>query len=462
MTRVAPAQMARDEGESVSCLTKTCRGEAGLLVSCLTWPLVLLYNALDLYLVACIGVFGIRLYRIICFPLLKLCCCYQYTDTRWCGQRCLGEQEDASKEADTVWIRVGDLKEGHIKLFEGKIEPRDLCQGGVGDCWLVAALASASEHPACIRNAFLTQETNPRGKYRIRLFDDTAMKWRVITIDDLIPCDKEDNEPRFMKMNGNESWAVLMEKAFAKMWGSYQALDGGHMTRAWIALTGDHTFCVQKKGPSHWTRSDERYTDDNVWMMMRRYTRDKSLVSAAANEIGDGSASGGSGLNGEDVSEKLGLVAGHAYSILDVRELGFIPGLNLGNGALGRTKLIQLRNPWGTFEWTGAWSDGSKEWKENPMVKMRLRPKEDDDGSFWMPYADFCRIFDEVQVCDRTTRRDLRLVVNEDLGCCGVVWGCLSGFTTFFCLCRGVRTIYLGHTSSDETKSAKRGCCGVV
>ena len=68
----------------------------------------------------------------------------------------------------------------------------------------------------------------------------------------------------------------------------------------------------------------------------------------------------------------------------------------------------------------------------------------------------------KVQVCDRTTRRDLRLHVNEDLGCCGVVWGCVSGFSSFFFLCRGVRVIYLGHTSSDETKSAKRGCCGIV
>lgn len=52
-----------------------------------------------------------------------------------------------------------------------------------------------------------------------------------------------------------------------------------------------------------------------------------------------------------DVS-RLGIVFGHAYSILNVLEID-------GN------KLIQLRNPWGDeTEWKGAWSDTSKDWTE--------------------------------------------------------------------------------------------------
>lgn len=121
-----------------------------------------------------------------------------------------------------------------------------------------------------------------------------------------------------------------------------------------------------------------------------------------------------------------------------------------------------VRNPWGSFEWKGAWSDGSIEWAKNPLVKAILRPKDEDDGSFWMPWDDFMSTFGHLDICDRTTKRDLQLRVNEDLGTCGVVLGCLSGLSSYFLLCRGLRTIYFGHVSTAETKSADRNCCGCV
>jgi hypothetical protein len=42
-----------------------------------------------------------------------------------------------------------------------------------------------------------------------------------------------------MKHHGNELWAMLVEKAFAKFCGGYPKLDGGLSVWAWKALTGD-------------------------------------------------------------------------------------------------------------------------------------------------------------------------------------------------------------------------------
>jgi hypothetical protein len=46
-----------------------------------------------------------------------------------------------------------------------------------------------------------------------------------------------------------------------------------------------------------------------------------------------------------------GLIGDHAYSVLRAIEC---------NGK----RFVVIRNPWGKSEWTGRWSDGSKEWTQ--------------------------------------------------------------------------------------------------
>lgn len=75
---------------------------------------------------------------------------------------------------------------------------------------------------------------------------------------------------------------------------------------------------------------------------------------------------------------------GHAYSLLKVTELD-------------NHKLVCLRNPWGKGEWTGRWSDNSKEWTSR--YKRLLNQKDADDGIFWMLYEDFCLHFKNVSYC---------------------------------------------------------------
>lgn len=70
-----------------------------------------------------------------------------------------------------------------------------------------------------------------------------------------------------------------------------------------------------------------------------------------------------------------GLVAGHAYSIILVKEA-------FGN------RLVNIRNPWGTFEWEGDWGDNSPLWTKK-MIDA-VRPVLDEaDGTFWMSFEDF-------------------------------------------------------------------------
>lgn len=52
-----------------------------------------------------------------------------------------------------------------------------------------------------------------------------------------------------------------------------------------------------------------------------------------------------------------GLVRGHAYGITAVRKMRLREQL-LGVCRTSRVLMVRMRNPWGTADWTGAWSQG--------------------------------------------------------------------------------------------------------
>lgn len=84
------------------------------------------------------------------------------------------------------------------------------------------------------------------GKYKVRLFNGKSRSWDTVEVDDRIPCiDQqwfETPTPFFARNNGAELYVMLLEKAFAKVAGSYAALKGGSSLRAWLALTGCSTL----------------------------------------------------------------------------------------------------------------------------------------------------------------------------------------------------------------------------
>jgi len=82
------------------------------------------------------------------------------------------------------------------------------------------------------------------------------------------------------------------------------------------------------------------------------------------------------------ISAIHGLVAGHAYSMLECREV------HVGGTV---RKIIRIRNPWAEIEWTGSWNDEDPIWdKIRPEEKARYHCNE-DDGTFWMAFEDFVR-----------------------------------------------------------------------
>ncbi len=117
-----------------------------------------------------------------------------------------------------------------------------------------------------------------------------------------------------------------------------------------------------------------------MWKELCSYDEQKFVLSASTPGV-DPTQTGGV------VENTTGLVPGHAYTLVACVEFeGY--------------RLCQLRNPWGSLEWTGDWSDHSDKW--TPELRKKLDEKMDsgraegaedlnaaevkDDGLFWMSF----------------------------------------------------------------------------
>ncbi len=93
----------------------------------------------------------------------------------------------------------------------------------LGNCYIHAAMGAIAEFPDIVKAAFLTKTVNSAGIYAMRLFI-RGKSW-IVTIDDSI-LRYNDGTPYFSAV-GDYNWVPLLEKAWAKMKGTYERTSGG-------------------------------------------------------------------------------------------------------------------------------------------------------------------------------------------------------------------------------------------
>jgi len=163
-----------------------------------------------------------------------------------------------------------------------------------------------------------------------------------------------------------EVWVPLLEKAYCKLHTCFEMCDGGMPNEAIAAMYGGvgDRFKIAKK---------QRRFPDKYFKVLKQ-AKQKGWIMSTGFLAGshDGASAGKCG----EAVLPTGLVAGHAYSVLNVVEAH-------GN------MLVQCRNPWASGEWTGKWSDENEfgEWTDE--MKEATGYKGLPDGKFWMDIQDF-------------------------------------------------------------------------
>lgn len=282
-----------------------------------------------------------------------------------------------------------DVDEGvckHGKLFIDGSSSGDVIQGQLGDCWFLGALAVMGAHEKLLANCFWRGDTfKEYGMFVVRFFKDCHIIF--IIIDDRLPVKAKDGRLIFASCKDpNELWVPIIEKAYAKLHGSYKALIGGYSHYALGDMTG---FCprliVIKPG---FTGYCEDYSDDEVWKILERYKKWNCLLGCSIQSNPKDNQK-------VEAEAGLGLYYGHAYSLLDINTISLKPA-DVAKGLDGR--LVKLRNPWGRGEWEGVFSDRSdeRETYKDEIIKV-FGPQEShesvdvdfNDGTFFMPFKEW-------------------------------------------------------------------------
>ncbi|QGI82335.1 hypothetical protein CEK26_009034 [Fusarium fujikuroi] len=287
--------------------------------------------------------------------------------------------------------RVGDIFEKPCFYIDGPTA-NDVRQGRDGDCWLMAALCTLSEKPGLIERLCVAHDQDV-GVYGFVFYRDGAWISEIvddflylikpdydegyfdrILFDDVERVDPDEAYRRIFQSNSSalyfaqcqhpqETWLPLLEKCYAKAHGDYGAIEGGFGGEGIEDLTGGVT--------------SELLTTD---ILDKEYFWKEELLKVNQEFL----FGCNTGIWGRGWGERKGIVELHAYSIQKAVEID------------GK-RLLKLKNPWGKGEWTGPWSDGSKEWTAEWLQKLDHR--FGDDGDFWISYEDLLRKY---QAFERT------------------------------------------------------------
>ncbi|XP_076002185.1 calpain-5a [Genypterus blacodes] len=291
-----------------------------------------------------------------------------------------------------TWKRPSELcADPH--LFVNGISAHDLHQGQLGNCWFVAACSSLASRENLWQHVIPDwqdqewEQENPEAYVGIFHFRFWRFgEWTDVVIDDRLPT--ANGQLIYCHSNdSSEFWSALVEKAYAKMYGCYEVLDGGNTADALVDFTGgvSQPLDLIETG----VKGDKEKINELFERVLKVHERG-GLISCSIKATSQA-----------DMEARLdcGLVKGHAYAVTDVRRV------RLGQGLLAYFKsdkltMIRMRNPWGQKEWKGRWSDGSAEWKKvSASEREKLGVTVQDDGEFWMNFDDFIANFTDLILC---------------------------------------------------------------
>lgn len=306
-----------------------------------------------------------------------------------------------------------------VKII-GDVDPSDIHQGMVGDCWLLSAISALAEFDGAIKKLFRkTQNLERRpldgpNRYTVTLWDLPTWKEVDIVVDERLAV-APDGSGRLLASRPSEDgelWVCYLEKALAMHCGGWDKITGGQCTHGWALMTGcRNQYMISKNNgtgkykcsglynpvkkewnrhansphdgdqsmwPVEWPEvgggGNKELSEDELFLRLVAWDQENYIVAAGTKGKSDKNTTGG-------------LVDNHAYTVIESHSNVCGTGIDL----------LKVRNPWGKGEIEdGEFDDDGPGWDKYPQIKKKLKPVVADDGIFWVTKKEFFHFYQTI------------------------------------------------------------------
>ena len=305
------------------------------------------------------------------------------TAVRWDSHP--SDSGDLTTQADSIkWTESLDIRydEATNSLWgaESAItgHSTDIYQGSIGNCWFMHGASAVARVPGRIESVFYNTELSSNGIYALQIYV-LGIPTTVI-IDDSMPLSDSGDGIFAGRSEDGALWGMLLEKAFAKVNGTWESIIAGDPRHSINALTGapatDH--------------SHETTNASDIWDIIKAAENAGNMISGSTASVPGGNTE----------RSANGITQDHVYTILGCVE---VEG----------EKLIRIRNPWGREYYQGPWYDQSNLWTDS--IKGQVDYVDENDGIFFIGYLAYHSEFEGTQISyDTTNLKQAYYLVEDD------------------------------------------------
>ena len=278
------------------------------------------------------------------------------------------------------WQRPEEYMQNYT-IFPPEDSKLIIYRGVLNNSTFLSVISAFLEKPEIIKSLFLSKDINESGMYCVYICKDG--KYKEYIIDDYFPCDNKKLIECFSHGEKNTIWLQILEKCYAKAYGSYSNIENNDLEKIIRDLAKAPLLSLDN-------------SCEHLYLNFKNAQKNNYLIFACAGDTESGS----------ELIKEIGLLPEYVYYISNIYTIDdniIIPdeSINPNNEQkiddVNSNILLKIKNFWGKDGWLGDWSNGSMNWTEN--IKNKIGYDKSEKNCFYMNLKDFKHYFSKIVIC---------------------------------------------------------------